>query len=135
MPFSYSRDKNNGVLVKRGIGKLKLAEIFSSWDDMMNNYLSSDEENINGIILDYRDAEFDVNIGQNEEIVDIFKKHKEVLSRYKIAILTSRPDNIALPLIVSSKVEGYLYEIFSTEEAALEWLNEGRMESGFNNPI
>ena len=121
MPVTFNFDYETGILTKVGTGKLSLAEMILSWDDAFNNYLHTNK-NIQGIILDYREADFDFEVGSEDRVVDFYKKNKALFSAYKIAVITTNSKNITLPLLVTAKLNGFDYELFSTLEAATDWI-------------
>ena len=121
MPVTFEFNRETGILTKVGRGKLNLTEMILAWDKAFKDYFYPPKK-IRGIILDYRDADFNFEVGSQQSVVDFYKKNKEILSHYKIAVITTNPKNSTLPLLVTAKLNGFQYQLFSTMEAATGWV-------------
>lgn len=118
--FKYDFDSSTGILYKFYYGPITLEDIFSSWDYAISNNLVPKETK--GFLLDYRDAELDIDIKEYYKIPDYYQKHLDVFGGCKIAILTQSKRDIAIPTLVEAKDDGYLSQPFYTLEAAIQWV-------------
>lgn len=118
--FEYEFDSKTNILHKTYYGSISMEEIESSWKYAFNNGLIP--KDVKGFILDYRNANFDINIEKHIEISDFYKKFIEIFGGLKIAIITENPKDIVIPVMVNTKDEGYSSRPFSTVEAAIVWI-------------
>jgi hypothetical protein len=118
--FKYEYNNTTNILFKYYYGLITIEDITRSWDFAFENKLIPNE--VKGFILDYRDASFMININDRDEIPRFYKKHLEMFSNCKIAILTVNPNDIVIPMLVKEKDDGYKSEAFSTLESAIIWI-------------
>ncbi|MBE0651718.1 MAG: hypothetical protein IH595_12875 [Bacteroidales bacterium] len=114
--FSHSL----GIFFKHYYGNITLEDIISSWENIIDNHLIPAETK--GFVLDYRNAIIKVSPGHSASIANFYKSHLEVFNNLKIAILTDKPENVVISILVESKDEGYQSKPFSTMEAAVRWV-------------
>ncbi len=76
MPVTFEFNRETGILTKVGRGKLNLTEMILAWDKAFKDYLYPNKK-IRGIILDYRDADFNFEVGSQQSVVDFYKKTKK----------------------------------------------------------
>ncbi|MBN2523895.1 MAG: hypothetical protein JXB24_11525 [Bacteroidales bacterium] len=118
--FKFEFDRSTGILFKYYYGKITIEDITSSWVYAFANNIIPKE--VRGFILDYRNANFDFDIKEHIKIVEFYKKHLDVFGDLKIAIITEKPKDIIIPMMVETKDEGYYSKPFSTIEAAIAWV-------------
>lgn len=118
--FEYRFDKSLGIVFKTYHGPISIEDITHSWKYAFENKLIPDS--IKGFILDYRDANFNLKVGEHDEIAIFYKKHLNVFGNLKIAILTENPRDIVIPMLVENKDDGYQSKAFSTLQAATNWV-------------
>ncbi len=118
--FRYEFDHSTGILYKYYYGPITIGDLTSSWEYAFENNLIPEE--VKGFILDYRSANFKIDVEAHSEIADFYKKHLEVFGNFKIAIITEEPRDVVIPILVENKDEGYSSRPFSTLEAAIKWV-------------
>ncbi len=85
------------------------------------------------VILDIRDAKF--NLGE-EDIVEIsvfMKTNKNSFGKRKCAFLTITPNQVVSPMLYKSQINSFpmKYEIFSTMNASLRFINVPRIQKKY----
>lgn len=118
--FKYEFDQLTGIQYKFYFGLISIEDIASSWYFAFENNLIP--QNVKGFILDYRNATFNFEIEDHIEISEFYKKHIDVFKNLKIAIITDKPKDVVIPILVKSKDSGYESRPFSTIEAAIIWV-------------
>jgi hypothetical protein len=118
--FKFIFDESNGILFKYYYGSIKIDDISSSWEYAIKNGLIPKE--LNGFILDYREASLDIIIRDYMKIPAFYKKHVETFKNYKIALVVEKPKDIVVTILVKEKDDGYFSQPFSTIEAAIQWV-------------
>lgn len=120
LKFKYEFNSDIGVLIKYYYGNITIEDIVSSWEYAMENNVIP--KNIKGFLLDYRNAFFDIDIKEYNQIPAFYKAHPEYFHNYKIAILIEKPKDIVIPILVQEKDDGYQSRPFSTIDAAIKWI-------------
>jgi hypothetical protein len=79
------------------------------------------------ILTDYSKAEFNFSIADTKVLDPILKASRSKVPGKKIAVVVSIPYTTAITMIVQEKFHsdlGYITKIFSSREAAMQWLRE-----------
>lgn len=118
--FEYFFDKDSGILYKNYFGPITIQDIWESWDHAIENKLIPEE--VKGIILDYREASFDIKLSEYYKIAEYYKNHIDVFRNYKIAIVTQSQKDVMIPTLVESKDDGYISRPFYSIDAARRWV-------------
>jgi hypothetical protein len=76
-------------------------------------------------LLDYKSVDFETSTSDLNKFADYIKSKSKILGNRKIAVITNTPNQVVSTTIYKSIIEGsnHPYEIFSTNENALNWLN------------
>jgi len=104
------------------LGDIRIDDITSSWDDAIKRKIIPNETI--GFILEYRKANFLIPVSFYKRIPAYYLKHPEIFNGKRIAILTTNPKVIFIPLLVEIEDQGYQTKPFSTEEAAIRWIKK-----------
>ncbi len=114
-------NSETGILESKFIGEVYLKEII--------DYIISTKENnsyprLLKIITDANHANFNFSINDLEEIIIENEKSLEKYDGIIDAIIVDNPKNTAISMFYKElKInDKYKFEIFSTKEAALDWL-------------
>ncbi|MBU2493656.1 MAG: hypothetical protein KJ571_13600 [Bacteroidetes bacterium] len=118
--YKYIYDERTGIFYKYYYGAITIKDIHTSWDEAIKNNLIP--KNKKGFILDYTKATFDMKLSDHIKIADYYKDHLEIFGNHKIAILTQSAKDVAIPVLVESKDNGYYSHPFYTLEAAVRWV-------------
>lgn len=118
--FKYQFDSSLGILFKYYYGLVEIKDITSSWEYAFENNLIPKETK--GFILDYRNSNLKIKVGEHTEIANFYKKHLEFFGDFKIAIVTENPKDIVIPMLVETKDDGYTSKPFTTIESAIGWV-------------
>ena len=110
------------ILFKTYFGIITVRDISSSWETAIANNIV--HNGMKGIVLDYRQANFNVSLHKTTEIANFYKAHLDVFGGLKIAIITTEAKDLVIPIMVKSKDKGYTSNGFSTVEAAVNWILE-----------
>jgi len=118
--FKYEFNSKTGILFKYYYGTITIEDIIYSWDFAIENKLIP--KGVKGFILDYTEASFKISVDESDEIPKYYKKHPDIFNHCKVAILTVKPTDVVIPLLVKQKDDGYMSKPFSTLEAAIQWV-------------
>lgn len=118
--FTFQFSNSLGIFFKYYYGDITLEDIKNSWEYIIHNQAIPEETK--GFILDYRGAVLNIPPIQSAEIANFYKSHLEIFGGLKIAILTDKPKNVVISVLVESKNEGYQSRPFSTMQAAIAWV-------------
>ena len=122
--FDFFFDESTRIFYKYYYGKVSIEDIVSSWRYAIENELIPDE--VQGFILDYRQANLDIPVGEYSKIGEFYRDHLNIFGNQKIAIITLNPQDIVIPMLVRTLDNGYSSKPFSTVENAVKWmLNDG----------
>lgn len=121
--ISYRFESSSGIFYKYHYGNISIEEIRNSWEFAFEQKLIPAD--VKGFILDYTEASFDFPIQDFRKISAFYRQHLDVFEGYRIAIITSNPKDMVIPILVAMEDVGYHSREFSTHEEALSWVLEG----------
>jgi hypothetical protein len=121
--FNYAFDEKNGILFKKYFGNISVDDIKASWLYAFENHVIP--PNTKGFLLDYREASFALSPDENKEISGFYKQHIQFFRDCKVAIVTEKPKDIVIPILVKQNDDGYKSEPFYTIKSAVEWILKG----------
>ena len=122
--FTVSIDHQRKVVFYRHHGVIKMDDIGLAWEEFLKM-----EEFVCGkynLLSDYSQGVYDFNIKDIDLIVGFLQNLQGVICNKKQAMIIDNPySTAAAMLFVDSVFEktGFIVKVFSTEEAALFWLN------------
>ena len=61
-------------------------------------------------------------VDEHIEIADFYKDNLEVFGNFKIAVISNEPKDVVIIILVETKEDGYFSRLFSTVEAATNWV-------------
>ena len=93
--FQYKFDEATGILYKIYYGPITIDDISSSWDYAIENNMIP--ERIKGFILDYTNANFDLDVKEYSKIQEYYKEHLDIFGGHRIAILTQSQKDVVIP--------------------------------------
>jgi hypothetical protein len=119
---TYSYDEDADILILSTDGVMKVQDIISHYehitsDDALPRKLS--------VLIDSRGTQMDLKIADIEFTHEAVKKALNTYSFLKEAIIVDKPYETVIATMFErfySKMESYLFRVFSTEEAARTWL-------------
>lgn len=118
--FKYNFDEKTGILYKKYFGKITLDDIFNSWEKSIEQRIF--DLPIKGFILDYREANFNIDLKEYYKIAEFYKNRLDLFGGFKIAIVTESVRDSVIPSLVEGKDEGYSSKPFHTMEGAEKWV-------------
>ncbi len=120
--YKFELNSELNILYKNYYGPISIENIFSSWEYAFNNEVIPND--VKGFILDFRKSSFDFKTERFIEIVDFYKRNIEIYGGKKVALISTNPSDLVIPILFNSKDKGYSSKSFSTQEAALDWILE-----------
>ncbi|SFS95663.1 hypothetical protein SAMN04487906_2330 [Zhouia amylolytica] len=118
--YKYYYDPNTRILYRAHYGNISIEDIFESWNlAIKNNLIPKD---VNGFILDYRDANLNVNLADHKKIIAYFDTREDQFGGKKFAVLVDTPKNTVVPFVIEHTPKHYILKTFNTEEAAIDWM-------------
>lgn len=118
--YKYNFDEKTGILYKLYFGKITLDDIFKSWEKSIKQKIF--DLPIKGFILDYRQANFNIDLKEYYKIAEFYKNHLDLFGGFKIAIVTESVKDNVIPSLVKGKDDGYSSKPFYTMEGAEKWV-------------
>ncbi len=119
--YSSWIDDEKNIFFKEYFGKITFEDVVKTWDLLLEN--NQMPENIKGIVLNYLQAEMDMGPEAAEKIVKYYGNHPEAFIGKRIAIVTERPKDIIVPVLMREEVKEFEVRPFSTIDAACQWIS------------
>lgn len=101
-------------------GDISFEDIEVSWDEAILQKIIPSENK--GFLLDYQKASVIIPVQHYKKINEYYQQHLDVFADKRIAILTTKPKDIVIPVLVETESQGFESKPFSTEEAAKKWI-------------
>jgi len=122
--FSIIPDPELKIIKYTHSGLIYSHEIEKAWSVLlgMKEFV---ELNYN-LLSDYRGGKFQMNISEVPEIVKFMSAIKNIVKGKKQALIVDDPYSVAGSMLFENKMFeeiGFIVKVFSTDEAALEWLS------------
>jgi len=118
--ISYQFDPTVNVLIKVYIGDVSLDDIFSSWDEAIAS--NKIPPQTIGFVLDYRRAKNRVPPQDYKTIANYLDQNKDVFGVRRMGFITNNPIDTIIPVLLETLDTSFELKLFSTIEAALEWI-------------
>lgn len=122
--LKYSFDHERGIIFERISGRISFNELLAYEEEKLRD---PDFNDSYAVVGDIRGAVFGLS---KEEIIRIYRRYVTVATdldmRRRFAFITDNPDEVVaadLFRISLGRFFPWLIEIFSTEEAALQWIS------------
>ena len=125
MAYTINLNHEKKLVIYRHPGEVGKVEIGKAWMEFMS-MKEFTEKNYN-LFSDYRNSQFNLYLEDIDPVVNHLFQLKEILVNKKQALILDKPFSTALSMIFEEKVKekiGFNVKIFSTEEAAYEWLDQ-----------
>lgn len=125
MNYSIKVDHELKIIRYKHSGKLSFTDIGEAWGEFLS--LKEFTEGKYNLLSDYREAIFDMKVEQIDDIIEFMRGIKQIVRGKKQSIIIHDPYSTAGSIIFSNKVYqeiGFEIKIFSTEPAAIGWLEQ-----------
>ena len=119
---NYSYNEKSMILETGTIGILKIEDIISHYEKINND--DSLPRNLK-VLIDCRGTQLDVTVDEINLTSDVVKKALLIYNYIKEAILVDKPYETVVATLFenyNSYFESYSFRVFSTENAARNWL-------------
>jgi hypothetical protein len=123
MGYTIKLDHENKLVRYKHTGNILGEEIEQAWMEFLS-MKEFTEMNYN-LMSDYRDSTFDMHHNEVSMIIEFMKKIEHIVRGKKQSLIVDNPYSTATSEIFAERVyeaTGFKVELFSTPEAALEWL-------------
>lgn len=123
MNYSVDVDHDLKLVRYKHTGKIQAPEIEQAWGDFLN--LKEFTEKKYNLLSDYRNSKFDIPLEYLPAIVEFFKPISHIVKGKKQALIIDDYYSMAASILFVEKMFseiGFIVQVFSTEEAAMEWL-------------
>ncbi|MCK4879464.1 MAG: STAS/SEC14 domain-containing protein [Bacteroidales bacterium] len=117
--MEYTIHEQNGVIVCRFSGEVRLEDMIESWNSVFATYTNL--KDYKGIVNIYLDAEVKHEDNNLNVIVEYLKGYLDHLRDLKIAIVMDTP-MVTSTIIIGQRMKRLQIKPFATEKAALEWV-------------
>ena len=122
--LKYSYNNKLNILEIKATGTNRVTDIIKHYTYLAEN--NSFPKNLN-FLIDSKDAKIEIN---PDELSQIFKPLLKTIKKYDVlyeAILVDKPYETAITTLFETQLktfQNYKFNIFNTQEAALDWLSE-----------
>ena len=110
------RYKHSGIIIAKDIEEAWF-EFLSFQEFTVLNY---------NLLSDYRNGKFQIPINFLPEIISFMLKIESVVRGKKQALIVDEPYSVAASMLFKNEVNkkvGFIVQVFTTETAALQWMN------------
>ncbi len=118
--IEFVDDKQAGIIFRKFNGEVGFDEVYSSWQQIINDYLLLFE--YKGIVNDLCEASLKMNLDDLKTLLEYFTTHETIFERLKIAVITLSPNTIVLPIYAAQNYPKLRIRAFSTQKAAEDWI-------------
>ena len=115
-----SIEVQNDVIFRRFSGEVCIDDMIQSWKEIFASY--EDLESYKGIVTSFLDAEIESNDNNLNVMVEYLKQYLDRIKGMKVAIVMDTP-KVTNTIIMNQKMKHLHIRPFSSEEAALEWID------------
>ena len=125
MGYTIKLDHEYKLIRYKHTGEIKGEEIEQAWMEFLS-MKEFTEMNYN-LMSDYRNSAFDMHVSEVNMIIDFMKKIEHIVRGKKQSLIVDNPYSTAASEIFAEQVfaaTGFKVALFSTPEAALEWLTQ-----------
>jgi hypothetical protein len=108
-----------------GVEEIKNLELLKNKDKEYNGEYN--------IILDMSDAEFNLDENDIDEVSLFMQTNKDSFGKRKCAFITKTPNQVVSPMLYKSQIKflPMKYEVFSTMNASLKFINVSRIHKKY----
>lgn len=123
MKYSINVDHEPKIIRYKHSGIISADDIGQAWQEFLSmNEFTRLKYNL---LSDYRGAKFDIPLKKVEEIVEFMFQIKDIVNGKHQALIVDDPYATAVSMLFEADVYkkvGFLVNVFTTEKAALYWL-------------
>jgi hypothetical protein len=119
MRMTTSIEVHNQVIYRRFYGKVCIDDMVQSWKEIFNNY--EDLEAYKGVVTSFLEAEIKHEDSNMNVMIEYLKGYLERIKGLKVAIVMDTP-LVTNTIIMNQKMKNMHIRPFTTEEAALMWI-------------
>ncbi|MFO7862483.1 MAG: hypothetical protein R6U85_00645 [Salinivirgaceae bacterium] len=121
--YSITIDHKNRLINHKHYGLIERKQLGQAWMEIikMTEFLKHEY----GLLSDYREGSFNFSIDNIDPIWDFLNANANLLKGKIEAVLVDNPKDTVIPVLFQNSIYeriGFAVKIFSTQEAAKEWL-------------
>ncbi len=123
MGYTINLDHEYKLIRYKHTGNIKAEEIDKAWQEFLS--MKEFTEGEYNLMSDYRNSQFDIHRSEVHMIISFMKNIEHIVRGKKQSLIVDNPYSTATSEIFAERVfeaTGFKVELFSTPEAALEWL-------------
>lgn len=123
MPFTITPIHESRLIIYRHTGDIPETELDTAWEQLMRMDEFTTQKY--DLLSDYRFSSFTFSVDKVYEILEFFKQNRRIVDGKKHAIVVNAPFATAGSQLLehdARKVSGFDINVFSTVEAAMNWL-------------
>jgi hypothetical protein len=124
MPFSMEIDHKLKIIINTYTGTITKEDLAKVWRHLLS--LKEFTELKYNLLSDYRNSNFDISIKEEGSMLQFLMSIKNILDGKKEGAILSNPKDTALSMLLQKEIYKkirYWVKLFSTEKAALNWLD------------
>ena len=115
-----SIEVRDGVIFRRFHGEVSIDDMIQSWSEILTSY--DDLAGFKGIVTSFLDAEIQSGDKNLNIMVEYLKNYLDRIKGMKVAIVMDTP-KVTNTIIMSQKMKHLHIRPFSSETAALDWID------------
>ncbi|MDD2387464.1 MAG: STAS/SEC14 domain-containing protein [Bacteroidales bacterium] len=123
MKYKISVDYDLHIVRYKHDGLITADDIGQAWQELL--LIPEFSHNKYNLLSDYRNSKFDMSIEEMGGIIQYLRNLDNVLRGKKQSLLVENPNSTALSLLFENTVNaqmGFLVKVFTSEQAAINWL-------------
>lgn len=117
--ITHHIDTDKKLITRRFKGTISVPINLESWNKLMRD---TDLSVMKGVINDISDANLNISPDELKQIISFLKLNGKIFSKVKIAVVSSKPSVIVLPVLASHDNPQFQIKAFSTIEGAESWI-------------
>jgi uncharacterized protein (DUF488 family) len=118
--MKVSIEVHDQVIFRRFSGLVSIEDMIESWKEIFSRY--GDLSAYKGIITSFLNADTKSHGNNLNRMVEYLKEYVDQTRGIKVAIVMDTP-KVTSTIIMNQKMKHMHIKLFSSEEAALEWIN------------
>ncbi len=118
--MKVSIEVQNQVILRRFSGEVCIDDMIESWNEVFNRF--EDLGAYKGVVISFLDADIKHEDNNLNVLVDYLKGYLDRIRGMKIAIVMDTP-KVTNTIIINQKMKHLHIRHFSSEKAALEWID------------
>ena len=120
--YKFENDHTNKIFYKHFFGTITIEDILTSWDEAITERIIP--VGTKRFIINFKYGTAIYKPENPKLLANYYNGRPETFKGARIAIVTVKPEDIIVPMLLKQEKGLFSLAPFSTEEAAIEWVME-----------